>query len=89
MGVAGITLAGSVRTPEAGGIVEFTTRAGEPVIVAVLPFLSQRYAITPPNCLPNRPDVNAATYDEMVRNILGELTDWLSTRTRSTSSSRT
>jgi exonuclease SbcD len=74
MGVAGITLAGSIRTPEGGGIVEFTTRAGETVIVAVLPFLSQRYAITAAELVTHRPDVNAASYDEMVRTILGELT---------------
>ncbi len=74
MGVAGITLAGSVRTPEAGGVVEFTTSGGEPAVVAVLPFLSQRYAVTAAELLANRPDENASNYDGMVRNILTELT---------------
>ena len=45
-GAAGITLVGSVRTAEKGGVVEFTARStGERATVAVLPFLSQRYAV--------------------------------------------
>ena len=44
-GAAGVTLVGSVRTAEAGGVVEFTARSGERATVAVLPFLSQRYAV--------------------------------------------
>ena len=45
-GAAGITLVGSVRTADRGGVVEFTARStGERATVAVLPFLSQRYAV--------------------------------------------
>ena len=75
LAAAGITLVGSVRTPEAGGVVEFTARSTrEPVLVAVLPFLSQRYAVTAAELVARRPDENAASYDEMVRNILAVLT---------------
>ncbi|CAM5728591.1 hypothetical protein SHIRM173S_08162 [Streptomyces hirsutus] len=46
MASAGITLAGSVRVAADGGVVKFTARStGEPVTVALLPFLSQRYAV--------------------------------------------
>ena len=46
MEAAGITLVGSVRTGRKGGVVSFTARqTGEPVNVAVLPFVSQRYAV--------------------------------------------
>ena len=46
MGVAGITLAGTVRPAERGGVVRFTARSdGADVQVAILPFLSQRYEI--------------------------------------------
>ena len=42
---AGITMVGRSRTAEQGGVVEFTARSGERATVAVLPFLSQRYAV--------------------------------------------
>lgn len=46
MASAGITLAGSVRVAADGGVVKFTARSTrEPVTVALLPFLSQRYAV--------------------------------------------
>ena len=47
MGVAGITVAGAVRPPEQGGVVRFTGPLGRrrDAQVAVLPFLSQRYAV--------------------------------------------
>ena len=46
MGAVGITFVGSVRTADRGGVVSFNARStGERVNVAVLPFLSQRYAV--------------------------------------------
>ena len=43
---AGITLVGGVRTADRGGLIEFTARgSGERGTLAVLPFLSQRYAV--------------------------------------------
>jgi exonuclease SbcD len=38
----GITLLGRPRRPDDGGVVEFTTGAGEHAVVALLPFVSQR-----------------------------------------------
>jgi exonuclease SbcD len=75
MGEVGITLIGQVRPADKGGLVEFTARStGEPVIVAVLPFVHQRYAVNAAELVTNSPADNAASYDQMVRDILAELT---------------
>jgi len=75
MAEAGITLLGRVRTPDGGGVVGFTARStGEPVRVAVLPFLSQRYAVRAVELVTKTPAENAAGYDQMVRDLLAALT---------------
>jgi exonuclease SbcD len=74
MGVAGITLVGSVRRADDGGVVSFRARStGEAVNVAVVPFLSQRYAVRAANLVANTPTENAARYDQMVRDVLATL----------------
>jgi exonuclease SbcD len=74
-GVAGITLVGSVRTAERGGVVEFTARStGERATVAVLPFLSQRYAVRAAELVTNTPAQNTGAYDQQLRDILASLT---------------
>jgi exonuclease SbcD len=74
-GVAGITLVGSVRTAERGGVVEFTARStGERASVAVLPFLSQRYAVRAAELVTNTPAQNTGAYDQQLRDILASLT---------------
>jgi exonuclease SbcD len=74
MAAAGIILTGSVRIPQAGGIVEFhAPSTGEPVVVAVLPFVSQNYAVSAAELVANRPDENAASYDELYRTLLRAL----------------
>ena len=75
MGVAGITLAGTVRTAERGGVVRFTARSdGADAQVAVLPFLSQRYAVRAAEIVANTPSENVRAYDEQVRQVIGSLT---------------
>ena len=75
MGVAGITLAGTVRTAERGGVVRFTARSdGADTQVAVLPFLSQRYAVRAAEIVANTPSENVRAYDEQVRQVIGSLT---------------
>jgi DNA repair protein SbcD/Mre11 len=75
MGVAGITLAGTVRPPERGGVVRFTARSdGADTQVAVLPFLSQRYAVRAAEIVANTPSENVRAYDEQVRQVIGSLT---------------
>src|SRR5829696_6585247 len=71
---AGITLVGRVRRPDAGGVVAFTARStGEPVRVAALPFLSQRYAVRAAELLAHTPAENSAGYDRWVRGIVAAL----------------
>jgi DNA repair protein SbcD/Mre11 len=74
-GAAGITLVGTPRTAEHGGVVEFTARSsGERATVAVLPFLSQRYAVRAAELVANTPAENTGAYDQQLRDILDVLT---------------
>ncbi|MDT7707703.1 MAG: repair protein SbcD/Mre11 [Pseudonocardiales bacterium] len=74
-GAAGITLVGSPRTADRGGVVEFTARStGEPVTVAVLPFLSQRYAVRAAELIARTPAEHTGAYDQQLRDILASLT---------------
>lgn len=74
MDAAGITLVGRVRSEDRGGVIRFTTRSGEPVVVAALPFLSQRYAVRAAELVTGTPPENSAGYDRHVREILDRLT---------------
>jgi exonuclease SbcD len=75
MRVGGITIVGRARTAADGGVVEFTARStGDPVTIAVLPFLSQRYAVRAAELVTQSPAKSAAGYDELVREVLRELT---------------
>jgi exonuclease SbcD len=72
---AGITLIGAVRGATNGGVVKFTARStSEPVVVAALPFLSQRYAVRAAELITETPAEQGARYDELVRAVVGELT---------------
>jgi DNA repair protein SbcD/Mre11 len=74
-GAAGITLVGTVRTAARGGVVEFTAKStGERATVAVLPFLSQRYAVRAAELVANTPAENTGAYDQQLRDILDALT---------------
>jgi exonuclease SbcD len=76
MGAAGITLVGSVREAGNGGVVSFDARStGERVNVAVLPFLSQRYAVRAAQLMSSTPSEMSRDYDEMVREVLGNLAE--------------
>lgn len=78
-GAAGITLVGEVRPAEKGGLVRFTARStGEPVTVAVLPFLSQRYAVSAAEVVAHTPAEHTGSYDEKLRAVLGTLTEGFS-----------
>lgn len=72
---AGITLVGEVKTADKGGVVRFTARStGEEVTVAVLPFLSQRYAVRAADLVAQTPGENTSAYDQNLRDVLGTLT---------------
>jgi len=73
-GHAGITLLGQPRAADRGGVVTFTARStGETVNVAVLPFLSQRWAIRAADLLTQTPAEAAGSYDQQIRELLSHL----------------
>ena len=75
MGEVGITLAGAYRSPDKGGVVRFTARSdGAHAQVAILPFLSQRYAVRAAEIVANTPSQNVRAYDEQVRQVIASLT---------------
>jgi exonuclease SbcD len=79
MGVAGITLAGAVRPPDKGGVIRFRARSdGADVQVALLPFLTQRYAVRAAEIVAQTPSENVRAYDEMIRQVVASLTSGFS-----------
>jgi DNA repair protein SbcD/Mre11 len=75
MNVAGITLVGTVRPAANGGLVRFKARSdGADTQVAVLPFLSQRWAVRAAEIVANTPSENVRAYDEQVRQVIAALT---------------
>jgi DNA repair protein SbcD/Mre11 len=75
MRLAGITLVGEVRPPDRGGVVRFRARSGgEDVQLAVLPFLTQRYAVRAAEIVTQTPSQSVRAYDEMVRQVVATLT---------------
>jgi DNA repair protein SbcD/Mre11 len=75
MGVAGITVSGAPKSPERGGVVRFNARSdGAPAQVAVLPFLSHRYAVHAAEIVANSPSENVRAYDEQIRQVIASLT---------------
>lgn len=73
-GHAGITLVGSPRSVTNGGVVSVTARStGEKLNVAVLPFLSQRYAIRAADLLTQTPAESAGSYDQQIRELIDHL----------------
>jgi exonuclease SbcD len=82
MGVAGITLAGAVRPPDKGGVIRFRARSdGSEVQLAVLPFLTQRYAVRAAEIVTQTPAENVRAYDEMIRQVVTSLTGGFSDAT--------
>ena len=74
MAAAGISLVGQARPADQGGVITFTARStSEEVRVAVLPFVSQRYAVSAAELVAKTPADNTATYDERVRSIVSSL----------------
>lgn len=74
MAAAGIHLVGQVRPVDAGGVVSFAARStGEAVNVAVLPFLTTRYAVRAAELLLNTPSEHAGAYDQQVRDMIEHL----------------
>jgi exonuclease SbcD len=75
MDVAGITLIGGVRPPDKGGVIRFRARSGgEDVQLAVLPFLTPRYAVRAAELVTQTPAENVRAYDDQIRRLVDALT---------------
>jgi exonuclease SbcD len=70
---AGITMLGRAARPDAGGVVELSTSAGEPVVCALVPFVSQRYAVRTEQLLALDGAEAAGRYAERMRVLIGAL----------------
>jgi len=70
---AGITMLGHAARPDAGGVVSFSTTAGEPVVCALVPFVSQRFAVRTEQLLELDAAQSAGRYAERMRVLLGAL----------------
>ena len=74
MDAVDISIVGRVRPAENGGVVSFDARStGERVNVAVLPFLSQRYAVKAAQLVASTPAEMSRDYDAMVREVIDAL----------------
>jgi len=72
--LGGIHLVGAPRTADDGGVISFNARStNEPATVAVLPFLSSRFAAKAAEIVTQTPAETSAQYDEMLRRILRSL----------------
>jgi DNA repair protein SbcD/Mre11 len=74
MGELGITVLGHVARPDAGGVLEHTTTAGERAHLALLPFCSQRYAVRAAELMERDAHENIGHYAQQMRGIIGALT---------------
>jgi exonuclease SbcD len=75
MGQAGITVAGGVRSPDKGGVIRFRARTnGEDVQLALLPFLTPRYAVRAAELVTQTPAENVRAYDDQIRRLVDALT---------------
>jgi exonuclease SbcD len=75
MGQAGITVAGGVRSPDKGGVIRFRARTnGEDVQLALLPFLTPRYAVRAAELVTQTPPENVRAYDDQIRRLVDALT---------------
>ncbi len=74
MAGVGIRQFGTPRPARDGGVIKFAARStGERVNIAVLPFVSQRYAVRATELLTGTPAENAGKYDQQVRNMIAGL----------------
>lgn len=74
LGALGIHVLGTFRRPEEGGTPAFVTRAGEPVTVAALPFLSHRYAVRALDLLTGSTADHTRAYAHRMHTLLEGLT---------------
>ncbi|MEO3873857.1 exonuclease SbcCD subunit D [Nonomuraea sp. B12E4] len=74
LGALGLHVVGAFRRPDAGGTLAFTARSGEPVRLAVLPFLSHRYVVRAAEVLTGTAAEHNRDYATRVAELMGALT---------------
>jgi exonuclease SbcD len=74
LGQLGLHVLGTPKRPDAGGMLALSTRGGEAVNVAALPFLSHRYAVRAAEIMLNEFAQHALDYAERVTEIVRLLT---------------
>lgn len=70
LSLANVTACGRLRPPGEGGVVEMTARSGEPVVAALLPFLSQRGIVTADRLMDKSAAENVQAYADRMRRIV-------------------
>ncbi|MFC4008069.1 exonuclease SbcCD subunit D [Nonomuraea purpurea] len=75
LGKLGLHVVGTFRRPDAGGTLAFTARSGEPVRLAVLPFLSHRYVVRAAEVLTGTAADHNRDYAARISELMGALTD--------------
>ena len=70
---AGITVLGHATRPELGSVVEFTTEGGEPVVLVLVPFVSQRFAVRAEQMLELDEADAAGLYAQRMRRLIDAL----------------
>ncbi|MDA0638531.1 exonuclease SbcCD subunit D [Nonomuraea sp. MCN248] len=74
LGKLGLHVVGSFRRPDQGGTLSFAARTGEPVRLAVLPFLSHRYVVRAAEVLAGTAAEHNRDYAARIAELIGALT---------------
>jgi DNA repair protein SbcD/Mre11 len=74
LGALGIHVVGGFRRPDRGGTLTLTARTGEPMRLAVLPFLSQRFVVRAAEALRDSAAEHNRSYAERIAELIRALT---------------
>ncbi len=74
LGELGLQVLGTPKAPDSGGTLRLTTKSGEQLTVAAVPFLSQRYAVRAAELLLHEAAEHALDYARRVASIVAMLT---------------
>lgn len=68
-----VTVAGLVHPPDQGGLLQIKTEHGEPVFIALLPFVAQRYLVRFDQLMKDEKFQHDVAYSERIGRLIGEL----------------
>ncbi|MFC4055058.1 exonuclease SbcCD subunit D [Actinomadura syzygii] len=74
LGRLGVHVVGKFKRPDDGGVLSWTSRSGEPVRLAAMPFLSQRYVVRAIEALTGTPDQHNRDYADRFARLADALT---------------